>query len=516
ILSARILEMEGGAERFQREAELGKRLAHRSIVRVLDTGTDARGVLFIAFELLQGTSVEDEIIHRGAMSPRRAAAIAVDVLDALEHAHGLGIIHRDIKPANVFLVNEGAIERAKVLDFGIAKSQNPGTRAGLTQDGTTLGTPNYMAPEQLAQSIVNPTTDLYAFAIMLGEMLSGRPLYSGTAPMSVLTDKLAGKPPPFPDSILRSPLGPLMQRATEADPARRYQSARELKQAIEAVLPSLQTDVFAIAGGAGGASPTAYSAAAGPTGVSPTAYAQATSAHGVALHSGPPAAPHGAWQAAAMPPRAAVRSSSNGTLFIALGAIGLGLGGLFAGALYYMRGVAVRHPPRHFEETAESEETESSDDETTPPQRRRPGAFDPPPSPTAVPVPTAPAAPQTPPPSAPVLLRKCEGIGAMVKPGLRAHLSQAGFAITGDVLYCPGNMVNFQCDGPTGRGFSVRTSGEDGQAILLKVANEAAAESLARDQAKGSTTAALYGGSSVILLEMPPADQSRLIANLCK
>src|SRR5690606_14832919 len=95
----------GGDDRFHREAELARRLDHPNVVKVLDEGIDAQGTRFIAFELLRGRSLADEIGRWGAMPPGRVAHIALGVLDALEVAHGIGIIHRDLKPANVFLLD---------------------------------------------------------------------------------------------------------------------------------------------------------------------------------------------------------------------------------------------------------------------------------------------------------------------------------------------------------------------------------------------------------------------------
>jgi len=529
ILSTRILEMEGGAERFQREAELGKRLAHRSIVRVLDSGTDPRGVMFIAFELLRGTSVEDEILHRGAMSPRRAAAIAIDVLEALDHAHSLGIIHRDMKPANVFLVNEGATERAKVLDFGVAKSTNAGTRAGLTQDGTTLGTPNYMAPEQLANATISPSTDLYAFAIMLGEMLSGRPLWSGTAPLSVLTDKLAGKRPPFPDSILRSPLGPLMLRATEQEPARRFTTAREMREAIAAVLPSLHTDAFAVAG----AVATSATAFAAPTGVANPPNASAPTQQGAnpygsapsGLSANPYASRPQPFAAAApdwLPAQASARKGapiSQGALILLLLAVGLGLVGLVVGSVAYVhrtitetrRPVAVRHE--------ESDDLEDETDDETDARPRGPGAFDPPPIHTgtvpAVPTPSLPTNPRAPRPHG-AQIRACTGVASLTKAALRGQLERAGASVKGVLVYCPGDMVNFQCVGPRGEGFTFSTRGEDGSAALMKAGSTGDRSELMASQAKSDATMLLFENTTLLRLEMPEPEQSTLVGNLCK
>ena len=258
VVSRAMLDEVGGDARFRREAELASRLSHPHTVRVLDAGNDSRGVLYIAFELLEGSSVEAQLITGGAMTPRRACAIALDVLSALEEAHGLGIVHRDIKPGNVFLVPlRGAAssgvaaatsgEHVKVLDFGIAKSTNAGTHGGaLTRDGTQLGTPVYMAPEQIVGEPIGPHTDLYAVGLVLAEMVLGTSPYGEQASwVSIVADRIAGKPVPFPADFAASPLGPLVKRATAAT-AYRFKTAAEMRQSLLGVFPSLP-DVVTIA-----------------------------------------------------------------------------------------------------------------------------------------------------------------------------------------------------------------------------------------------------------------------------
>ncbi len=160
VIAPLALDETGGVERFHREAELASRLQHPCSVRVFGSGVDAHGWLFIAFELLRGRSLEAALTADGRFSEERAARIAIDVLSALEEAHGRGIIHRDIKPANIFLATSKGGEAVKVVDFGLAKSTNPGTRVGLPRADVVLGTPLYIAPEQIAGDPVGPATDL--------------------------------------------------------------------------------------------------------------------------------------------------------------------------------------------------------------------------------------------------------------------------------------------------------------------------------------------------------------------
>jgi serine/threonine protein kinase len=250
IMSSAVLAEAGGIPRFSREADLASRLTHPSVVRVLDAGSDPRGLLFIAFELLDGRSLDRVLLEEGPLAPRRAVAITIDLLAGLDDAHRAGVIHRDIKPGNVFLVRatrggggEGVTEAVsgetlKILDFGVAKSQRPNTMA-LTREGTAMGTPLYMAPEQITGQALGPYSDVFAVGLVLAEALLGQSPW-GPAPsaVAVVAERIEGKPMPMPPELLSSPLGPILQRATA--PVRlRYGRAEEMRQALLAVLPQL-------------------------------------------------------------------------------------------------------------------------------------------------------------------------------------------------------------------------------------------------------------------------------------
>jgi serine/threonine protein kinase len=233
------VESAGGAARVRREAELASRLAHPCSVRVLGSGEDARGFLFIALELLEGETLEAALGARGPMPPSVAASIAIEVLAALGEAHALQIIHRDLKPANLFAARGTDGERIKVLDFGLAKSIRAGTMAGLTQQGGAVGTPLYMSPEQIRGEAVTGKSDLYSLGIVLLELLTGIAPLAEEAPMIMLTQRIMGQRVPIPASLDGSPLKPIIERATDADPAKRFASAAEMAAALETARASL-------------------------------------------------------------------------------------------------------------------------------------------------------------------------------------------------------------------------------------------------------------------------------------
>ena len=234
VLDNRVLEHVGGEQRFLREAELARRLEHPNVVRVLDDGVAEDGTRFIAFELLEGRSVADEVDRWGPMQAGKAVRITLEVLEALGAAHGLGIVHRDLKPANVYLLDGS--DQVKVLDFGIAKSTNPNTMAGLTQEGMMLGTPMFMAPEQMTGAEIRPATDLFAVGMLMLEMLLGQhPYPASITALELVRRRFAGEPVPIVEAIAQSTLGPVIARATNLKQEQRFQTAREMAEALEAL-----------------------------------------------------------------------------------------------------------------------------------------------------------------------------------------------------------------------------------------------------------------------------------------
>ncbi len=231
LLTRTAMLRDDGVARFKREAELAKQLTHESTIRVLDGGDAGDGTPFIAFELLDGVSL-DKLLTRGPLPDGQAANIAVALLGSLGEAHARSIVHRDVKPGNVFLCARPA-GLVKLLDFGVAKSILSGGLA-LTGEGIMVGTPAYMAPEQIAAKDVTPASDLYAVALVLAEMLTGKPVYDA-APLAICMDKVRGIPVPFTDALRASPFFGVLDRATRSLPSLRFESALAMQRAIEAV-----------------------------------------------------------------------------------------------------------------------------------------------------------------------------------------------------------------------------------------------------------------------------------------
>ncbi len=188
--------------RFMRECGTVSELEHPNTIKVYDFGQiEDSGELYIAMELLQGQTLE-EILHNGQpMNPERVDRIIGQVCGSLQEAHDKGIVHRDLKPANIFLTTRaGEEDVVKVLDFGIAKkgeSKDSKTEQKLTQQGTILGTPPYMSPEQFTGKELDARSDLYSLAVVTYEMLTGRLPYEAETPWEWMNQHLSVQPFPF-------------------------------------------------------------------------------------------------------------------------------------------------------------------------------------------------------------------------------------------------------------------------------------------------------------------------------
>jgi serine/threonine-protein kinase len=224
--------------RFAREAELVMKLQHPHVVPLLDYGHTEDDVPFLVFALLQGRSLEARIRSEGPMAWAQAGRLSVQILKALERAHSLGVVHRDIKPANIFL-SEGVLgEVAQVLDFGLAKMVKE-PDANLTQAGALLGTPRYMAPEQVRGEMITHAADIYSFGLVMAEMLLGRPLVTGAKELDIYVAQGSDKPIHVPDEVLSTPYGNIIRRAVNKKVEVRYHMASQMLADVQAALENL-------------------------------------------------------------------------------------------------------------------------------------------------------------------------------------------------------------------------------------------------------------------------------------
>ncbi len=225
--------------RFEREAAAVSRLNHPHTVQVFDFGA-AQGALYLIMELIRGQDLARVIERDGPMPWSRAAPLCVQICGALHEAHELGIVHRDLKPENVLITRTtGGRDYAKVLDFGLAKLDQRGAPKRETERQAIVGTPYFMAPEQIRGDDVDARTDIYSLGALMFELMTGEHLYSGSTAVGVLTKHLTADPaapsmrapklgiPPAVDHLVR--------KALARDPAKRWQTAAQFAEAIEEV-----------------------------------------------------------------------------------------------------------------------------------------------------------------------------------------------------------------------------------------------------------------------------------------
>ena len=221
--------------RFFREARVVSRLSNRATVTLHDYGQDDDGTLFMVFEHIAGQVLADLIADQQPLPARQAVDIVLQVLGALAEAHAIGLVHRDLKPGNIMVTTDArGTQEVKVLDFGIAKLQEPDALDDVrTREGVVLGTPRYMSPEQSQDAVLDGRSDLYAMGVILYELLSGHPPFTGAVPFDILLAHIQKPVPPLNASLqVPAALEAVVRRALEKKPAGRFASAEAMIQAL--------------------------------------------------------------------------------------------------------------------------------------------------------------------------------------------------------------------------------------------------------------------------------------------
>ena len=250
-------------KRFIREARAASALEHPHIAAIHDIGEDD-GISFIAMELVHGQSL-DLLVARGPIPPSRALELAIEVAEALAHAHAHGVIHRDVKPANVMVTSEGHV---KMIDFGLAKlaagEASADTRSTLvTAAGVVMGTMSYVSPEQARAEPVDARSDIFSFGVMLYELLAGVLPFRGQSSLEILDSVLRAPTPALPikglapGDLASVELNRIVAKCLEKDATARYQSMADLLVDLRAARRRLESGVLPPPAGAAATAPPA-------------------------------------------------------------------------------------------------------------------------------------------------------------------------------------------------------------------------------------------------------------------
>ena len=226
-------------KRFFLEASTAAKLSHANTVTIFDYGQDGDDLYYIAMEFIEGRTLHRVLREEGPLNEARTAVIASQICRSLREAHGLGVVHRDLKPGNI-LVAERADERnvVKVLDFGLVKDVT-GEAEDLTQAGLFMGSPKYMAPEQILGGEITPRTDIYSLGVMMFEMLVGKVPFDRGASVGTLMAHVNDPIPPMRSvnpKLMASPtMENIVARCLEKDPNKRFASMKDLLNALKRV-----------------------------------------------------------------------------------------------------------------------------------------------------------------------------------------------------------------------------------------------------------------------------------------
>jgi len=216
-------------DRFQREAEIGVKLDHPGVMKVLADGD--RSQLYMVMEWVNGRLLRQVVHEKGKLPLERAVKIAVNIADALDYIHRNGVVHRDLKPENIMIDDE---DRIKLIDFGIAGKEGA-RRLTFAKLSQVMGTPDYISPEQVKGKRGDGRSDIYALGVMLYEMLTGKTPFQGPNPFAIMNDRLMNNP--IPPREVNPEISPEVQeviyRALEREPQNRYSTANEFAWDLE-------------------------------------------------------------------------------------------------------------------------------------------------------------------------------------------------------------------------------------------------------------------------------------------
>jgi len=217
-------------QRFRNELKIARKISHKNVCRMFDLGRED-DTYYIAMEYVSGEDLKSSVRRMGPLSTGKVLGFATEICEGLAEAHRLGIVHRDLKPQNIMIDRDGI---AQIMDFGIARSRE---LKGMTENGSTIGTPEYMSPEQVEGEDIDQRSDIYSMGVILYEMVTGRTPFEGKTPMSIAMKHVTEKPkePIGLNMQISEDLSRVIMKCMEKDKARRYQSALDLLYALKEI-----------------------------------------------------------------------------------------------------------------------------------------------------------------------------------------------------------------------------------------------------------------------------------------
>ena len=239
LLSGELAREKDTVKRFKREAEMASKLSHPNTVQIFDFGRSEL-LMYLVMEYISGRDLGWVVQHKGPIPFDRAARIVEQICASVSEAHAIGLIHRDLKPENVMVSDKDFV---KVLDFGLAKLRDQEAAANITRAGALVGTPYYMAPEQIQGEPTDARTDIYSIGALLYKIVAGVPAFTANSPVGVLTkhitEPLIVPSRRVPDAAIPTECDAIVARAMEKNPAHRYQRVEDLRDDLLAYLASI-------------------------------------------------------------------------------------------------------------------------------------------------------------------------------------------------------------------------------------------------------------------------------------
>jgi serine/threonine-protein kinase len=231
ILSPLLSNDSDALDRMKREVSAARRITHPNVIRIHDIA-ETKGLHYVSMEYFYGTTLKEHIRHGGSLSLMESYNIASQIADGLEEAHKQGVIHRDLKSQNIIIAPSGHL---KIIDFGLAHSAH---LQGMTATGLIMGTPEYMAPEQVAGKRVDERADIYALGIILYELFTGKVPFSGDSAIAVgfMQMKDPPRPPREINPQLPEEIETVILKCLQKEPAARYASVGQVKSALETAM----------------------------------------------------------------------------------------------------------------------------------------------------------------------------------------------------------------------------------------------------------------------------------------